>query len=109
MRLGVKMRVVIASLLIGALMVSVLPTVSEANPVTGKPCLAKYKSIKAKGKRWTAFAANQANKAGQACGWATEFPARETAISGALSECKVSERIHPTWGKRNSCRIVFVK
>jgi hypothetical protein len=103
------MRLAIASLLVAALFVPALSVDSEANPVTGKPCLAKYKSIKAKGKRWTAFAANQANKAGQACGWATEFPARETAISGALSECKVSERIHPTWGKRNSCRIVFVK
>lgn len=99
----------IASLLVAALTVPAFPAVSDANPVTGKPCLTKYKSIKAKGRRWTAFAANKANKAGQACGWATEFPARETAISGALSECKVSERIHPTWGKRNSCRIVFVK
>jgi hypothetical protein len=103
------MRLAITSLLVAALFVPTFQAVSEANPVTGKPCLAKYKSIKAKGKRWTAFAANKANKAGQACGWATEFPARETAISGALSECKVSERIHPTWGKRNSCRIVFVK
>lgn len=103
------MKLVIVPMLIAALLIPSFSAGAQANPVTGKPCLAKYKSVKAKGKRWTAFAANQANDAGQACGWATDFPARETAISGALSECKVSERIHPTWGKRNSCRIVFVK
>jgi hypothetical protein len=83
--------------------------VARANKVVGKPCLAKVKQIKAKGKRWTAFAANQANKAGQACGWTMEFPVRETAISMALSECRASERDHPTWGKRGTCRIVFVQ
>ncbi len=103
------MRYAVIPLLLSALLVPVLSAEGIAGPVTGKPCLAKYKSVKAKGKRWTAFAANQANKEGQACGWAMDFPARETAISGALSECRVSERIHPTWGKRNSCRVVFVK
>jgi hypothetical protein len=96
--------------LLSLLLAPALAVDAEAsNKIVGKPCLAKYKSIKAKGKHWTAFAANQANKAGQACGWATEFPAKETAISGALSECRASERDHPTWGKRGTCKIVFVQ
>jgi hypothetical protein len=105
-----QMNVVLFPILLSILLVPALATdAAAANKVTGKPCLAKYKSIAAKGKRWTAFAANRANQAGQACGWAIEFPARETAITGALSECKASERDHPTWGKHNTCSIVFVK
>ena len=104
------MKSVALPIFVSMLFVPALITGAEAaNKVTGKPCLAKYKSILAKSKRWTAFAANQANQAGQACGWAIEFPARETAISGALSECRASERDHPTWGKSKTCRIVFVK
>jgi hypothetical protein len=94
-----------------AFVLAPVPTVDAqaSNKIVGKPCLAKYKLIKAKGKHWTAFAANQANRAGQACGWAREFPARETAVSGALSECRASERDHPTWGKHGSCKIIFVQ
>lgn len=97
-------------ILLSLLLVSALaPDAEAANKIVGKPCLAKSKQIKAKGRHWTAFAANQANKAGQACGWATEFPARETVVSGALSECRASERDHPTWGKRGTCEIIFVQ
>ena len=104
------MKAVLFPILFSILFAPVFATdAAAANKVTGKPCLAKYKLILAKGKRWTAFAANRANSAGQACGWAIEFPARETAILGALSECKASERDHPTWGRHSTCSIVFVK
>jgi hypothetical protein len=104
------MKNAILPVLFSALLVPFLMIDAEASSkVVGKPCMTKYKSVTAKGKRWTAFAANEANKAGQACGWAMEFPARETAVGGAMSECRVSERNHPTWGRHGTCKIVFIK
>jgi hypothetical protein len=82
---------------------------AAANKMVGKPCLAKYKSIKATGKHWTAFAANQANAAGQACGWAIQFDLKGIAVYGALRECRASEHDHPTWGTRGTCEIIFVQ
>ena len=100
----------ILPVLFSVLLMPLLMTEAEAShKLVGKSCVAKYKSVTAKGKHWTAFAANEANKAGQACGWAMQFPAKETAVGGAMSECRVSERIHPTWGSHGTCRIVFVK
>jgi hypothetical protein len=96
------------------LLLSLLPAAAPmsdaaANEIVGKPCLAKYKQIKAQSIRWTAFAANQADGAGQACGWAIGFAIKGVAVNGALRECRASEHDHPTWGKRSSCKIIFVQ
>ena len=98
----------IAGAAIGFFAASFPTQLQAANPIVGK-CVPKLKAAKATGKHWTAFAANRANKAGQACGWAIGFPVREAAVSGALSECRASERDHPTWGERNTCSLVMVE
>jgi hypothetical protein len=104
------MKYAMASIVLSLLLAPVMTMEVEAsNKMVGKPCLAKYKSIKANGKRWTAFAANQANAAGQACGWAIEFAIKGVAVAGALRECRASEHDHPTWGKRGTCKIIFVQ
>ena len=82
--------------------------VEAAGAVVAK-CLPKFNAIKSSGKHWKAFAANTPNKNGQACGWTQAFPAKETAVSKAMSECRVSEGIHPTWGVTGTCSIVLVK
>ena len=98
------MKYAMASIVLSLLLAPVMTMEVEAsNKMVGKPCLAKYKSIKANGKRWTAFAA------GQACGWAIEFVIKGAAIAGALRECRASEYDHPTWGKHGTCKIIFVQ
>lgn len=107
---GPFMRYVTSLVFSSLLLVPALPSDAQAsNKIVGKPCLAKYNAIKATGKRWTAFAANQANAAGQACGWAIQFEIKGVALAGALRECRASEHDHPTWGKRGTCKIIFVQ
>lgn len=97
-------------MLLSLLLAPALAMDAEAsNKIVGKPCLAKHKQIKAQAIRWTAFAANEANGAGQACGWAIGFTIKGVAIAGALRECRASEHDHPTWGKRKTCKIIFVQ
>lgn len=97
-------------MLLSLLLAPVLASDAEAaNKMVGKPCLAKYEQIKAQSIRWTAFAANEANGAGQACGWAIGLAVKGVALNGALRECRASEHDHPTWGKRGTCQIIFAQ
>jgi len=66
-----------------------------AGTLAGK-CLSKFAEIKAHKEHWKVFAANVANDK-QACGWTVGCPVKDTAIAKAMSECRVSERIHPGW------------
>lgn len=82
---------------------------AAAAPIVSGVCATKYKYVKSHGDRWTAFAANRVVNGGQGCGWATGFAIRHQAVSRALSECRAAEREHPTWGKRGTCKILFVQ
>ena len=84
------------------------PSVAGAELAVAK-CVPPLKKVRSSGKRWSAFAANKPNKNGQACGWTTGFPIKQTAVTMALSECRVSEKKHPTWGITGTCRIIYVK
>lgn len=86
-----------------------LATQAQAgNPVVSKKCVAKLNWAKTEGKRWSGFAANEANGAGQACGWALDFALKSDAAAGALRECRASEYDHPTFGKHGTCKIVYL-
>ena len=102
----------VAARIIALVLISIalpaVPRAEAAGAVVAK-CLPKFNAVKSSGRHWKAFAANEPNKNGQSCGWTEGFPAKDTAISKAMSECRASERKHPTWGVTGTCRIVLVK
>ncbi len=101
----------LARILVLAVIFFLLPTgprAEAAEAVTAK-CLPKFSTIKSSGRHWKAFAANKPNKNGQSCGWTEGFPTKNAAVTKAMSECRVSEGLHPTWGITGTCRIVLVK
>lgn len=105
------MQSVLAKVLVLAFVSLMLPIehrAEAAGSVTAK-CLPKFNALKSSGRHWKAFAANKSNKNGQSCGWTEGFPAKDAAISKAMSECRVSEGNHPTWGITGTCRVVLVK
>lgn len=103
---SVAARILVLALISFALLA--VPRAEAAGAVVAK-CLPKFNSVKSSGRHWKAFAANNPNKNGQSCGWTEGFPAKDAAISKAMSECRVSEGKHPTWGITGTCRIVLVK
>ena len=102
------MQKTVSVFLLSSLLAAGCASTTEASSVAGK-CIPKFEQIKKAGRHWTVFAGNLPNKNGQACGWVMNFPVRETAVSKALSECRASERDHPTWGKSGSCRVIYIK
>jgi hypothetical protein len=82
---------------------------ASKKPPVYKPCASVYKNWQNRGKHWMAFAYSQKSAGGVACGWGEGYQTRSAAINRAMSECRLVQRYHPTWGKKNSCHIYKVK
>lgn len=99
---------IISSVVFSAALALSAPESQAAGAAAGK-CLSKFNEIVSTGHHWIAFAGNNPNSNGQSCGWTQAFPSKEAAKAKAMSECKVSEKGHPTWGVTGTCHLLVVK
>ena len=72
-------------------------------------CLPNYKKWPKRDRHWKAFALNKWNSGGQICGWVSGHQTKQSAISGAMKECRKYSRKSPSFGLKNSCYIYDVK
>ncbi len=74
-----------------------------------KNCPSAYAQWKSrKDHRWSAFAVNNWNSTGQACGYTFRYSTKDRAFRGALRKCNLEEQTTRS-GRRGTCRVLGVK